>query len=91
MRKKMIAGNWKMYKTPEQTAAFFRDFLPMVASHTRHEIAWFVRHLSICKRLLNQRRAPTSPLVPKTFIGKKKAPLPAKSRRSCSTRSRSRT
>lgn len=38
MRKKMIAGNWKMYKTPEQTAAFLRDFLPMVASHTRDEI-----------------------------------------------------
>jgi triosephosphate isomerase len=38
MRKKLIAGNWKMYKTPEQTAAFFRDFLPMVAGHTRDEI-----------------------------------------------------
>ena len=38
MRKKVIAGNWKMYKTPEQTAAFFRDFLPLVSSHTRDEI-----------------------------------------------------
>ncbi len=38
MRKKLIAANWKMYKTPEQTAAFFRDFLPMVAGHTRDEI-----------------------------------------------------
>lgn len=38
MRKKLIAGNWKMYKTPEQTAAFFRDFLPAVADHTRDEI-----------------------------------------------------
>ncbi len=38
MRKKMIAGNWKMYKTPEQTAAFFRDFLPSVSTHTRDEI-----------------------------------------------------
>jgi triosephosphate isomerase len=38
MRKKVIAGNWKMYKTPEQTAAFFRDFLPSVATHTRDEI-----------------------------------------------------
>ena len=38
MRKKLIAANWKMYKTPEQAAAFFRDFLPMVADHTRDEI-----------------------------------------------------
>ncbi len=38
MRKKLIAANWKMYKTPEQTAAFFRDFLPMVSGHDRDEI-----------------------------------------------------
>jgi triosephosphate isomerase len=38
MRKKLIAANWKMYKTPEQTAAFFSEFLPLVAAHTRDEI-----------------------------------------------------
>jgi len=38
MRKKLIAANWKMYKTPEQTAAFFHEFLPMVAAHSRDEI-----------------------------------------------------
>lgn len=38
MRKKLIAANWKMYKTPEQTTAFFDEFLPMVASHDRDEI-----------------------------------------------------
>jgi len=38
MRKKLIAANWKMYKTPDQTRDFFRDFLPMVAAHTRDEI-----------------------------------------------------
>src|SRR5271170_7314015 len=38
MRKKLIAANWKMYKTPEQTAVFFREFLPLVAAHTRDEI-----------------------------------------------------
>ena len=26
-----MAGNWKMYKTPEQTKAFFDGFLPLVA------------------------------------------------------------
>ena len=38
MRKKLIAANWKMYKTPDQTRDFFRDFLPMVAGHDRDEI-----------------------------------------------------
>ncbi len=33
-----MAANWKMYKTPDQTRDFFRDFLPMVAGHSRDEI-----------------------------------------------------
>jgi triosephosphate isomerase (TIM) len=37
-RKKLIAANWKMYKTPDQTTAFFAEFLPMVAGHSRDEI-----------------------------------------------------
>jgi triosephosphate isomerase (TIM) len=38
MRKKLIAANWKMYKTPDETHAFFRGFLPLVAGHDRDEI-----------------------------------------------------
>ena len=38
MRKKVMAANWKMYKTPDQTCDFFKAFLPMVAEHTRDEI-----------------------------------------------------
>jgi triosephosphate isomerase (TIM) len=38
MRKKVIAANWKMYKTPDQSKDFFRDFLPLVAGHDRDEI-----------------------------------------------------
>jgi triosephosphate isomerase (TIM) len=38
MRKKLIAANWKMNKTPDETRAFFREFLPLVAGHTRDEI-----------------------------------------------------
>lgn len=37
-RKKLIAANWKMYKTPEQTQAFFDEFLLLVAGHDRDEI-----------------------------------------------------
>jgi triosephosphate isomerase (TIM) len=39
MRKKLIAANWKMYKTPDHTRDFFRDFLPLVSKHDRDEIA----------------------------------------------------
>jgi triosephosphate isomerase (TIM) len=38
MRKKLIAANWKMNKTPDETRAFFREFLPLVAGHDRDEI-----------------------------------------------------
>ena len=38
MRTKLLAANWKMYKTPEQTTAFFSEFLPLVFDHTRDEI-----------------------------------------------------
>jgi triosephosphate isomerase len=39
MRKRLMAANWKMYKTPDQTREFFRDFLPLVEKHDRDEIA----------------------------------------------------
>jgi len=38
VRKKLIAANWKMHKTPEQTGVFFAHFLPMVADHSRDDI-----------------------------------------------------
>jgi len=38
MKKKLIAANWKMYKTPDLTRDFFRDFLPLVKDHDRDEI-----------------------------------------------------
>jgi triosephosphate isomerase len=38
MRKKLLAANWKMHKTPDEALAFFREFLPLVAEHSRDEI-----------------------------------------------------
>jgi triosephosphate isomerase (TIM) len=38
MRKKLLAANWKMYKTPDQAAAFFQEFLPLVQNHDRDDI-----------------------------------------------------
>src|SRR5438309_8932836 len=38
MRKPVMAGNWKMYKTPSETAGFFDKFNPLVAQSTHCEI-----------------------------------------------------
>lgn len=38
MRKKLIAANWKMYKTAAQAQDFLRAFLPLVADHDRDEV-----------------------------------------------------
>jgi len=38
MRTPLLAGNWKMYKTPAETTAFFEKFLPLVAQSTHADI-----------------------------------------------------
>jgi triosephosphate isomerase len=40
-RKALIAANWKMFKTPAEAQAFIAAFLPLVAGHSRDEIALF--------------------------------------------------
>ncbi len=41
MRKPLIAGNWKMYKTPKESLAFLDIFLPLMSDHTAHDITIF--------------------------------------------------
>lgn len=38
MRKPLMAGNWKMYKTPAETHSFFESFKPLVATADRCDI-----------------------------------------------------
>ena len=38
MRKPVMAGNWKMYKTPAETAQFFEKFRPLTANCSHCEI-----------------------------------------------------
>jgi triosephosphate isomerase len=47
MRKKLIAANWKMYKTPDEAREFFREFLPLLHGHNRDEIAVCPNYLAI--------------------------------------------
>jgi triosephosphate isomerase (TIM) len=39
MRKKLIAANWKMHKTPDEAVAFVREFTALISGHDRDEIA----------------------------------------------------
>lgn len=47
-RKKLIAANWKMYKNPAQTSEFFKDFLPLVANHSRDQIVVCPPYIDLC-------------------------------------------
>ncbi len=38
MRKPVMAGNWKLYKTAAETSAFFEKFMPAIADRKRAEI-----------------------------------------------------
>jgi triosephosphate isomerase (TIM) len=38
MRRPVIAGNWKMYKTPTEAAGFLHDLAPLVAASSRADI-----------------------------------------------------
>jgi len=46
-RKKVIAANWKMYKTPDQAREFFQAFLPLVQDHDRDEIVVCPNYLAL--------------------------------------------
>jgi len=39
MRRKLIAANWKMYKTPDDAQAFVREFKPLIVGHDRDDVA----------------------------------------------------
>ena len=38
MRKPVLAGNWKMYKTASETSAFLEAFIPLTANASAVEI-----------------------------------------------------
>jgi triosephosphate isomerase len=38
MRKPLMAANWKMYKNPRETAAFFEKFKPLVEKSSHCDI-----------------------------------------------------
>jgi triosephosphate isomerase len=47
MRRRIMAGNWKMYKTPQETATFFERFKPMASGMSQCEIVIFPPSIDI--------------------------------------------
>jgi triosephosphate isomerase len=47
MRRRIMAANWKMYKTAQQTTAFFDRFKPLVQNSTNCEVVVFPTALCI--------------------------------------------
>jgi triosephosphate isomerase len=62
MRKKLLAANWKMYKTSDQTREFFLGLLPLVTGHDRDEIV-------ICPPFVNLPAAIESARGSKLAVG----------------------
>lgn len=46
MRKKVIAGNWKMNKNPEEAKKYLEEFIPMVKD-TENEVVLCVPYLDL--------------------------------------------
>ncbi|MCL2860057.1 MAG: triose-phosphate isomerase [Oscillospiraceae bacterium] len=51
MRKKIIAGNWKMYKLPNEAIKYIEEIAPMVAD-TTHEVVLCVPYVDLFYTLL---------------------------------------
>ena len=51
MRNKLIAANWKMHKTPEEAAAFVREFRALASNYERDEVAIFTPFISLSATL----------------------------------------
>jgi triosephosphate isomerase (TIM) len=48
MRKAIIAANWKMNKTPQETVAFLRDFVPLVNTLNEERVDIVIAPPSVC-------------------------------------------
>ena len=70
LRKAVIAGNWKMNKTPSETTQLIEEIKPLVADSSCDVV--------VCVPYIDLHAA-LSALVQKIVTGNKAAPLPEKS------------
>ena len=81
MRKPIIAGNWKMNKTPEEAKALVSDLIPLVKD-AKCDVVVCPPFVDLCP-VSSSSRAPTSAWAARTSIGPRAAPTPARSRPAC--------
>ena len=84
MRKKIIAGNWKMNKTPSEAVALVNELKPLVANEDV-DVVFCVPANSILFLLWKLQRAQTSASVLKICILKKAVHTQAKLHLTCLT------
>jgi len=79
-RRRVIAGNWKMYKTQADTRAFFSAFLPLVRGARVCDVVVAPPFTAIHAAVEAARDSGVA-IGGQGVFWEKKAPLPAKSRR----------
>ena len=88
IRKKLIAGNWKMYKTAQQAREFVQAFLPLVAaSDTIDRVSrWVItRAIRDCREWRDAGSDVGVSVNLSPYIGTRKAPSPASVPPPCSS------
>ena len=84
-RRRVIAGNWKMYKTLAETRAFFSAFCPQVANAQHCDIVVAPPFTAI-STAVDSAKGTNVAIAARTFRGAKKALSPAKFPRTCWSR-----
>ena len=85
MRKPVMSGNWKMYKTPAETTAFFEKFRPLVEKSAHCEIVICPPFTNLAAAVDAVKGSQRSTSARRISAGPRKAPSPAKSPAPCSS------
>ena len=72
MRRRVIAGNWKMYKTIADTRAFFAVFAPLVADAEYCDMVIAPPFTSIAAAVESAKGTKISICRTKCFLGKRR-------------------
>ena len=82
-RRKIIAGNWKMNKTPSEAVALINELKPLVANDAIRISIYSVYRPSTLSRQWKPQREPTSPSEQRICILRRAALTPERSLRIC--------
>ena len=84
-RTKLMAANWKMFKTADRACDFLSALLPLVKDHTRDQIVVCPPFLCI-PSAVEVAKGSNVAIGGQNLHWERKAPSPAKSRQRCCSR-----